>query len=279
MTSRRPVALVTGAASGIGRATALELARRGYDLVPVDVNAEALEQATSELRHAGAAVSPQARDLAKKSEVQACAEQALADAGRVDLLYNNAGVLYMGHAREMTLEDWEWIIDVNLWAPIRLTHALLPHMLERGNGTIACTASTAGLVPMPHLVAYTLTKHALVGMCQSLALEVEPEGVSVCVVAPGQITTGLVKGGRFDGTSRAAGALEMLGSGAGYPLDKAAREIADGLIAKKSTVLVGREVAPLWWIKRVSPRLSHRLGKLLFAELEKRTGAPGMSGG
>jgi len=265
------VALVTGAASGIGRATAVELARCGHDLVLVDVNAEPLAEAAREVEAQGGRAWTQTRDLARKSEVLDCAAQALEDAGQVDLLYNNAGVLYMGHAREMRLEDWEWVIDVNLWAPIRMTHALLPHMLARGSGQIACTASTAGLVPMPHLVAYTLTKHALVGMCESLALEVEPQGVGVSVVAPGQITTGLVTGGRFDGAARARGALDMLGSGAGYPLDQAAREIARGLVEKRRRILVGREVAPLWWIKRVSPALSHRLGKFLFAELEKRT--------
>lgn len=267
----KPVALITGSASGIGRATALELSRRGHNLILVDVQEQALAEAAQQVRAAGARVWTQTRDLSDKQQVLECASEALEQAGKVDLLFNNAGVMYMGRTQDMKLSDWEWIVDVNLWAPVRMTHALLPHMLERGSGHIAVTASTAGIFAMPHLVAYTLTKHALVGMCESLALEVESQGVDVTVVTPGQISTGLVSGGRFDSGQRASGAIKLLSGGRGYPLDRAGVEIAEGLLRRQKRIHVGREVKPLWLMKRLSPALSHRAGKLMLTQMEKLT--------
>src|SRR5262245_26251126 len=191
------VALVTGAACGIGRALAEELGRRGAALVLADIDEEGLARAGAEAKAQGAQAEIAPADVARAEDVARLAKAALGAFGRVDLLFNNAGVAVAGPVHETKLDDWEWIVGVNLWGPIRLTHALLPQMIARGSGHVVNTASLAGLVGAPGMAAYSLTKFGLVGFSESLRLEVSGRGVDVTVVCPGYVRTDLVNATRY----------------------------------------------------------------------------------
>src|SRR5262249_10192816 len=148
-------------------------------------------------------------------------------------------------------EDWEWILAVNVRAPIRLTRALLPAMLERGQGQLVFTASMAGLVGAPGMLAYSTTKFALVGFAESLRLELEGAGVAVTVVCPGYVRTNLHRATRYAnaGFQRF---LDAPPSWYGVSKEHAARAIAEGIAERDPLVLIGAEKLG-WWLKRISP--------------------------
>lgn len=262
------VALVTGAASGIGRACAIEMARQGMDLVMVDLNGERLAEAAREAERFGDRVLSITADLSKKSEVNRVARDAVMEMGQVDLLYNNAGVALAGRVQEMKLADWEWVTDINYWGPIRLTHALLPHMIERRTGHIVTTASVAGLLGWPGLTPYSATKFAMVGFSEALRGELDRYGIEVSVVCPGLIRTNIIEMAECRGLNK--GRLYDSVKYKGLSAEKAARVIVDGIRKGQGYILVAPEAKPLWAIKRLSPALWAMFGRRIFSELERR---------
>ncbi len=186
------VAVITGAASGIGRATALALARRGVSVVVADLNRDRTEAAVEEIRGLGVRSEGIHCDVSRDADVEALAAEAIARMGRVDILYSNAGVLVAGPPEQVPMRDWEWIVQINLLGVVRCARAFLPHMVERGSGHILSTASFAGLVAHnPLTIPYDMTKHGVVGFSAGLALYARPKGVGVSVVCPGYIETNL----------------------------------------------------------------------------------------
>ncbi len=194
------VAVVTGGASGIGRACALAFARRGLDVVVADLNEARMEATAAELRALGVRAQAIRCDVSRDADVELMAREAISVMGRVDLLMSNAGVLVGGPPEQVPMQDWEWIVQVNLLGVIRCGRALLPHMLERGSGHIVNTASFAGLVAHnPLTIPYDTTKHGVVGFSAGLALYAKPKGVGVSVLCPGYVTTNLSENYRFTG--------------------------------------------------------------------------------
>ncbi len=216
-----------------------------------------------------------AGDIAEKSAVDELAKTAVSEMGQVDLLFNNAGVLYLGETRQMELADWEWIVEVNLWGPVRLTHALLPHMIERRTGHIVSTASIAGLVGTPGLAAYSLTKSALVGFSEALRVEVERYGVAVSVVCPGPIKTNLNDNGRFGSPGAKTGTSEGLLTRTAYSAQKTARRIVRGIRQGKGHIVITPMAHAMWSIKRLSPELGYQVNRLLWRWLGKNMGISG----
>ena len=267
------VSLVTGAASGIGRATALELARHGSHLILADINLDGLTQLAHEIRALGRRVLGVPVDLSKKDEVEQLARVAIREMKQVDLLFNNAGVLYMGEARQMDLETWEWIIGVNVWGPIRLTHALLPHMIERGSGHIVTTASIAGLVGTPGVAAYSLTKFAMVGVSEALRVELKPHGIDVSVVCPGPVKTSLSDTGRFGNEDAQKTSSEGILNQMAYSAERVAREIVRGVRKGKGQIVITPTAHAMWNLKRFSPELSFQINRLLWNIVGKNVGA------
>jgi len=196
-------ALVTGAASGIGRAIALKLASRGTHLVLADRDhlgmARTAEMAAPEAIH----VATFHYDAAMPDEVAALAEFAAAQAGGVDLLVNNAGITYRGPTDRMQVEHWDRMLDVNLYAPIRLTHALLPTLLCRREVHILNVCSVLGLVGLPKVCAYNTAKFGLVGFTESLRSEYGPQGVGVTALCPGLVRTNLFDSSLSNGHEQA----------------------------------------------------------------------------
>lgn len=200
MEVRDAVAVVTGGASGIGRATVRELARRGAQVVVADVHEDRLEEVRVEIEEMGGRVLTVRCDVTYDDQVEHLRHEALEEMGRVDIVMNNAGVVAMGPPERMTMEEWDWILQVNLYGVIRGVRAFLPHMLERGSGHIVNTASLAGLFAYAwDSVPYITGKFAVAGFTEALALYAKPLGVGVSLVCPGLVDTNLGETARFVG--------------------------------------------------------------------------------
>ncbi|MGI9455307.1 MAG: SDR family NAD(P)-dependent oxidoreductase [Aeoliella sp.] len=184
-------ALVTGAASGIGRAIALELAATGTDLVLGDRDDIGLARTADEARKVGVQVVTRHYDAALPDEVVSLAQFAESQGGGVDILVNNAGITYRGPTDRMEVAHWEQMLDVNLYAPVRLTHELLPMLLARREVHILNVCSVLGLVGLPKVCAYNTTKFGLVGFTESLRSEYGVQGVGVTALCPGLVRTNL----------------------------------------------------------------------------------------
>jgi NAD(P)-dependent dehydrogenase (short-subunit alcohol dehydrogenase family) len=251
--------LLTGAGSGIGRACALELARRGARLGLVDINAASLDETASQVRALGVEVFPFTADLSREEAVERVAKEVEAAFGPLDVLFSNAGVAVVKPAVLTSEMDWDWILGVNVRAPIRLVRALVPSMVARGRGQIVLTASLAGLVGAPGMVAYSTTKFALVGFAESLRLELADAGVRVTAVCPGYVRTNLHKATRYanDGFERF---LDSAPPWYGVSAARAAQIIVDGVARGRPQIVFGPEKAG-WWLKRASPAVGFAVAR------------------
>ena len=185
------VAVVTGAGSGIGRAAAHEFARRGARVVVTDLDGERARSVAVELgeRAVGAPC-----DVTELADLEAVRDLALDRFGRVDLVMNNVGVLAVGPVEEIPLEAWQRVVDINLLSMVRSNLVFLPGFLEQGSGHVVNTASTAGLLPYGFdRLPYTTTKHAVVGLSESLALYLRPKGIGVSCLCPAGVATNIVE--------------------------------------------------------------------------------------
>ena len=189
------VAVVTGAASGIGRAMAGRFAAAGMQVVLADVEASALNTAEQEMRAQGATVLSVVTDVSKAAEIETLAHKTVETFGGVHIVCNNAGVGSGGLTWSQPLEDWEWVIGVNLWGVIHGVRTFVPIMLEqKTEGHIVNTASMAGLVSSPFMSVYDVTKHGVVTLSESLQHELSMQGaqVKVSVLCPGFVKTNII---------------------------------------------------------------------------------------
>jgi NAD(P)-dependent dehydrogenase (short-subunit alcohol dehydrogenase family) len=257
-------ALVTGAASGIGLATALELARRGARVALVDLDPAKLAQAKRAVQAAGGTgslsssmVSTHVLDVADAEAVAEFGRKFTVDFAPLDLLVNNAGVSVVAPFTATREADWQWLMGVNVWGPLRLTRALLPSMLARGAGDLAFVASLAGLVGAPGMVAYSTSKFAIVGFAEALRLELAGTGVGVTVVCPGYVRTGLHAATRYrnEGFRRF---LDNPPSWYGISKERVARELLDAVAQRRPLVTLGPESMG-YWLKRLAPSAAFTL--------------------
>jgi short-subunit dehydrogenase len=188
---RGKTAVVTGAASGIGRAIALELAREGARLYLLDVEQAGVEATADEARRLGVQASARRCDVSDPAQITACVQFVLAQWNGVDILVNNAGLTYYGRTVHMTAENWNRLLAVNLHAPIQFTRELLPSMLKTRDAHVLNVASVCGLVGLARVAAYTTTKFGLVGFSESLRHECGRMGLGVTALCPGLVDTNL----------------------------------------------------------------------------------------
>ena len=189
------VAVITGGASGLGRAMAERFAREGMKIVLADVNAGDLERTERELRAAGGSVIGVRCDVAVAEDVEALAAQALAAYGAVHLVVNNAGVSPLGNVWENSVADWRWILGVNLWGVIHGVRVFTPILLAQGTeGHIVNTASVSGLISPPGSAMYNVTKHAVVTLTETLYhdLALKQARIGCSVLCPAYVPTGIV---------------------------------------------------------------------------------------
>ena len=196
--SKGQVAVITGAASGIGKALALAFAGRGLHVVLADIEAGPLRAAADEVAAAGVTALPVVTDVSKRDSVQALAQATYDRFGAAHVVCNNAGVLAMGKVHETPVETWAWMLDVNLWGVIHGVQAFVPRMLAGGQpGHVVNTASMAGMVPPENQGAYAATKYAVVGLTETLARELRKTPVNVSVLCPGLVDTGIFRSARI----------------------------------------------------------------------------------
>ena len=224
------VCVVTGAASGIGLQLARDLLAAGGIVFMADVNAEALEQARDGL--GGDRAHAVTVDVANASRVQALIEWAAALNGRLDILFNNAGIGATSPWASLTLDFWRKVMDINLWGVIHGLHYAVPLMRRQGGGHIVNTSSLGGLLDIPYQAAYCASKAAVASMGECLRLELAHENIHVTTVYPGNVTTPIFA---------AAGAVPD----DAIPVEEAARVILRAVAARESTVIFP-EKARLW---------------------------------
>lgn len=253
---RFPVAVVTGAASGIGLGLVRALAREGSRVHLVDVDAAGLDRAAALARAQGAAAATaHVLDCADGAAIRDLADAVYAQDGRADLLANNAGITRAGPFDATTDDDWHAVVDLDFWGVVHGVRAFAPRMAgQPGGGTIVNTASAAGLVGLPMIAPYTAAKFAVVGLTESLAPELALRGVHLMHVCPGMVRTRVFESaaaalpGRWnDVVTRAMDRL------AADPDDVARRILAAAAARRPFLVVAAGWMKPLWWLRRASP--------------------------
>ena len=222
------VAVVTGGASGIGLALSRRFAGEGMKVVVADVEEQALEEATGKLRADGADVSGVVCDVTDAGAVQSLADQVMAMHGAVHVVCNNAGVGGGGLSWEAPLETWQWVIGVNMWGVVHGIRAFVPLLLQQEEGHIVNTASVAGLVAAPFMGPYNASKHAVVGLSETLHHELTFIGanVKVSVLCPGWVNTRIADSER----NRPAHLAAPVGPGEGSAQETTMRDMLQAML-------------------------------------------------
>jgi butyryl-CoA dehydrogenase len=240
------VAAITGAGSGIGRALANDLARRGAHLALTDINEVGLAETVSQCEGFGVKITSQRLDVADKEAVYTWADTVVAEHGKVNLIINNAGVALGATVESMSYEDFEWLMNINFWGVVYGTKAFLPHLKASGEGHIVNLSSVFGLISVPSQSAYNAAKFGVRGFTDSLRMELEIEGanVSCTTIHPGGIKTNIARNARMD-----ASVLELAGSAEKAHNDfdkiaitspkKAARQILTAVERDRRRALIG----------------------------------------
>jgi NAD(P)-dependent dehydrogenase (short-subunit alcohol dehydrogenase family) len=246
------IVIVTGSASGIGRAVSEQLAQSGAKLIMADMNESLLHETVQALTRSGASAKAVVLDVRDFNAVKKMVDDTFAAHGRLDYLFNNAGISIMGEARFFEYDDWKKLIDINLYGVINGVHAAYPLMVKQGFGHIVNTASLAGIIPTPGQISYVASKYAIVGLSNSLRIEGEDLGVKVSVVCPGLIDTPIAENNKLIRLNRdkMRGLVPKM-----MPASECARVILRGVEKNQATILVTGLTKFSWILQRLSPAL------------------------
>jgi len=260
------VAAITGAGSGIGRALAIELARKRCHLALSDLNEEGLQGTIEQARGFGVQVTSRRVDVADREAVHRWADEVVTEHGKANLIFNNAGVALASTVEGMSYGDFEWLMDVNFWGVVHGTKAFLPHLRASGDGHIVNVSSVFGLAGIPSQSAYNSAKFAVRGFTESLRQELDMMrcGVSASSVHPGGIKTGIARSSRIDENIRDLGindvdSREKFEKTFITSADKAARAILDGVRRNQRRILVGPDARVFDWVVRLLPSTYQRI--------------------
>jgi NADP-dependent 3-hydroxy acid dehydrogenase YdfG len=248
------VAVVTGAASGIGRALAQHLASKGASLALADVNEAGLEETRASL--SAVKTSLHIVNVADANRVATFAQEVLEQHGRANLLFNNAGVALGGRFSEVTLEDMHWLFDINFWGVVHGCQAFMPILKKEPFAHIVNTSSIFGIFAPPGQTAYGAAKFAVRGFSESLRHELERSNINLSVVHPGGIKTAIARNARIGTNARAdklEQALKNLEKGFITTSEAAADRIVRGVERNERRILVGPDAVRIDWVQRLFP--------------------------
>ncbi|MDE1172081.1 MAG: SDR family NAD(P)-dependent oxidoreductase [Parvibaculaceae bacterium] len=263
------IVVITGAASGLGRALAVELAARGAHIAAADLDRQGLAETARRIQESGGSVATYLLDVADSNAVHAFAQEIEAAHGGADIVINNAGVAQIARVEDLSYEDLEWVMKVNFWGMVYGTKAFLPQLRARPSGHIVNISSIFGLIAVPHQAAYNAAKFAIRGFTEALRHEMQGSSIKVSCVHPGGIRTNIVRNARFLQSTQAT-VREEAADGfdriAFTSPEAAARTIIRGIARNRARILVGPDARIIDWIQRLLP-VSY--GRLLFRGLPR----------
>ena len=264
-------AVITGAGSGIGRATALAFASQGARVVACDVDQARLDSLAREL--GDRALLVRKVDVADRAAFAAFADEVHALVPAADVIVNNAGVAIGGTFLETTLDDWDWLLGINLKGVVHGCHFFIPKMVERGaGGHVVNISSILGIYPAPNVAAYVASKFAVRGLSLSLRAELEPHRIGVTAICPGMINTAIVADGRMNSHIQGRKDKVVAAFAArGAKPEVVARAILDSIANNTAVRPVGRDAWAIAALTRMAPQITTKLGNAL----SRRFGAAG----
>ena len=281
---KEKVAVITGAGSGMGRYLAILLARDGADVCVCDVNEKTLNETVIMLRKYNVSVSSHLLDVSDKESIEALPQKVIDEHGKVDLVFNNAGVGSGSYFQDMNKDNWDWVMGINFEGVVNSTRAFIPHMINNSEAAIVNTSSIFGMVAIPGQSVYHATKFAVRGFTESLALEMKQTNPNLQIhcVHPGHIGTNIATSARisdedFDKTQARMSIFnrnppktkqemgELFKEGGMHP-SKAAKIILDGVKKNNSRIFVGLDAKLLDLSQRLFPKHYHKTW-LLFIPL------------
>lgn len=268
-------AIVTGGASGIGRALAQELAKRGCEVVLADLQIELAEEVASAIHASGGKAKAVKIDVTDFPSMEHLVQETVKRTGRLDYVFNNAGISIRGDVNRFGIEDWNQIVDINLRGVINGIQATYQIMMKQGFGHIINTASMGGLIVDPGNVAYTTTKHAVVGLSKSLRAEAAQMGVRVSVLCPGAVRTPILEGGRYGKILIDISPEQIRQLWEKFkpmPPNIFAKKALDSVAKNKAIIIVPSWWKLFWWIDRLSPSLGILLAQKSFRKVQKELG-------
>ena len=276
---RDAVAVITGAAGGIGAALARTLAARGTHLALVDLDTRGLDDTAAAARALGVRVSVHTADVADRTAVAALPAEVLAAHGRVSVLVNNAGVAVGGRFVDVSAEDFDWLMSINFGGTVSMTRAFLPVLARQPAAQLVNLSSLFGLIAPPGQCAYAASKFAVRGFSEALRheLEMEDSPVGVTLVHPGGVRTGIARNARVAAAVSPAerdehqAEFEKL---LAMPPEEAARQIADAIERREARLLVGRDAVQGAWLQRLMPVGYWKFAARGIARQLRRAGVP-----
>jgi len=261
------VVFITGAGSGIGRHLALGAARRGAIVWCTDVDGPSAQAVAAECENAGRRARARTLDVTDAAEVQRVIAEVVAQDGRLDYCFNNAGIGFAGEFRDSTLEQWRRVIDVNLMGVVHVAHAAYRQMVAQGHGHLINTASLAGLIPAPGLSAYGASKFAVVSLSHALRLEGEGLGVKVTVVCPGFIESNIYRRTLVAGLK--ADAMRTMAPFPIMPVEGLIQRVFKGVARNDAVIVYPFYARALWWVWRLVPWATKWKGLAQVAKIRR----------
>ena len=263
------ICVITGAGSGIGAACARAMAAEGAIVIGADLRMEMLETVAAQVTETGGTMEAHQLDVADRDAVFALAAKVEKAHGAADLLLNNAGVAHAAPVAEMTMDNFQWVMDIDFWGVVHGSQAFLPAMIARGSGHIANVSSIFGLIGVPTQSAYNAAKFGVLGFGEALRHEVKEQGIGVSTIHPGGINTNIVRHARFQqGPEMEAQREEAIQRFAQFTVTQpegAAKTIIKGIKRNKARILIGPDAHLVDWVRRLFP--THYLTLMPFLRL------------
>ncbi|MGD9763311.1 MAG: SDR family NAD(P)-dependent oxidoreductase [Candidatus Binatia bacterium] len=258
--------MITGAGSGLGRALSVQLAQSGARLLLADINQAACGETADLVAQRGGRAETMVLDVSDAPQVERLAEAADRSLGYVDLVVNNAGVAVGGGVGETPVEDWQWVMSINLWGVIYGCHYFVPRLVRQGGGALLNVASAAGVVCAPTMAAYNVTKAGVIALSETLAAELEPTKVRVTVLCPYFFRTNILAAARVSEQTRAL--AEAAFAAAKISADEVAAAALHAVRAGQLYCFPMREARMAWRLKRLVPeRYARRIAPAILRRM------------